>query len=109
MQLKVWEEETDICPTDLPIRRPTRYCLAGHALAWDHPGRVTTAAISFKEIEKARPELIEKLQVLFLSHPGTAPFWVAAGEARGKERARRMFLECARWAGTTRSLHPGLC
>ena len=67
-------------------------------LAWDHPGHMTTAAIAFKDIESARPGLIEKLQLLFLAHPDTAPFWVAAGEAKGQERTRRMFLECARWA-----------
>jgi hypothetical protein len=68
------------------------------ARAWDHPGHMTTAAIAFSEIAKARPELVEKLGLLFLAHPDPAPFWVAAGEAKGDERARRMFIECARWA-----------
>jgi hypothetical protein len=68
------------------------------AQAWDHPGHMTSAAIAFSEIEKARPDLIEKIGLLFLAHPDTAPFWVAAGEAKGKERVRRMFIECARWA-----------
>jgi hypothetical protein len=67
------------------------------ARAWDHPGHMTTAAIAFAEIERARPDLVEKIGLLFLKHPDPAPFWVAAGEAKGKERARRMFLECARW------------
>ena len=35
--------------------------------------------------------------MLFLTHPDPAPFWVAAGEEKGQERARRMFIECARW------------
>jgi len=68
-----------------------------NAHAWDHPGHMTTAAIAFSEIERARPELIDKIGLLFLKHPDTAPFWVAAGEAKGKERVRRMFMECARW------------
>jgi len=59
---------------------------------------MTTAAIAYAEIERARPELIEKIGLLFLKHPDPAPFWVAAGEAKGKERVRRMFIECARWA-----------
>ena len=71
---------------------------APNVLAWDHPGHMTTAAIAFSEIERARPELIDKIGLLFLKHPDTAPFWVAAGEAKGKERVRRMFIECARWA-----------
>jgi len=58
---------------------------------------MTSAAIAFAEIEQKRPDLIEKIGLLFLAHPDTAPFWVAAGEAKGKERIRRMFLECARW------------
>ena len=74
-------------------------CLSGaNSMAWDHPGHMTTAAIAFSEIERVRPELAEALGLLFLKHPDPAPFWVAAGEAKGKERTRRMFLECARWA-----------
>jgi len=65
--------------------------------AWDHPGHMTTAAIAFAEIESARPELIEKIGLLLLAHPDPAPFWVAAGEAKGKERVRSMFIEAARW------------
>lgn len=65
--------------------------------AWDHPGHMTSAAIAFAEIEKQRPELIEKIGALLLAHPDMAPFWVASGDARGKERARLMFIEAARW------------
>ena len=32
--------------------------------AWDHPGHMTTAAIAFAEIERARPDLIEKIGLL---------------------------------------------
>ena len=71
---------------------------SAHTYAWDHPGHMVTANIAFSEIERTRPELIDKLGLLFLRHPDTAPFWVAAGEAKGKERVRRMFIECARWA-----------
>ena len=72
--------------------------LSASANSWDHPGHMISAAIAFADVEKARPELIEKLGLLFLAHPDPAPFWVAAGEAKGSERTRRMFLECARWA-----------
>jgi hypothetical protein len=65
---------------------------------WDHPGHMTTAAIAFAEIERARPDLIEQIGLLFLKHPDPAPYWVAAGDAKGKERVRRMFIEAARWA-----------
>ncbi len=72
--------------------------IASSAQAFDHPGHMVTANIAFAEIERARPDLIEKMGLLFLAHPQTAPFWVAAGEAKGTERVRRMFLEGARWA-----------
>lgn len=68
------------------------------AQAWDHPGHMTMAAIAFSEIERKHPDLIDKLGLLFLAHPDTAPFWVAAGDAKGKERVRRMFIECSRLA-----------
>jgi hypothetical protein len=56
-----------------------------------------TAAVAFAEIERVRPELIEQIGLLFLAHPDPAPFWVASGDAKGKERVRRMFIEAARW------------
>ncbi len=70
---------------------------AGSSQAWDHPGHMTTAAIAFAEIERERPELIEKIGLLMLKHPDLPPFWVAAGDGKGTERARRMFIEAARW------------
>jgi hypothetical protein len=70
---------------------------ASNVLAWDHPGHMTTAAIAYAELEEMRPELAEKIGLMMLKHPDMAPFWVAAGDARGKERGRRMFIEAARW------------
>lgn len=72
------------------------------ARAWDHGGHMTTAAIAFAEIERARPDLIEKLGLLFLTHPQPASFWVAAGDSKGTERVRRMFMQCARWPDDVR-------
>ena len=71
--------------------------MGSRAYAWDHPSHMTTAAIAFAEIERTRPELIEKIGLVLLKHPDPPPFWVAAGDTRGKERARRMFIEAARW------------
>jgi hypothetical protein len=71
---------------------------AGGARAWDHPGHMTTAAIAYIEVERQRPELMDQIGMLFLAHPEAAPFWVAAGSARGKEATRRKFIECARFA-----------
>ena len=69
---------------------------------YDHPSHMIIAAIAFEEIERSQPELIEKLEVIFMKHPDTSPFWVAAGDARGAERAKRMFIEAARWADDTK-------
>ena len=65
--------------------------------AWDHPGHMTTAAIAFAEVKRMRPDLIEKIGLLLLKHPAPPAFWVAAGDGKGEERARRMFIEAARW------------
>lgn len=72
------------------------------AQAWDHPGHMVSAAIAWSEIERARPELIEKIGQVLLSHPDPGPFVVAAGESSGKERFRQMFIECARWPDDAR-------
>ena len=72
------------------------------AFAWDHPAHMTTAAIAFMEVERTKPELVDKLELVFMAHPDTSPFWVAAGDSRGKERAKRMFIEGARWADDTK-------
>ena len=71
--------------------------ISWNAQAWDHPGHMASAAIAFAEIERERPELIEKIGLLLLKHPDPAPFWVATVNARGNERTRRMFIEAARW------------
>ena len=76
--------------------------VATHAQAWDHPAHMTTAAVAFIEIEQSRPELIEKLELVFMKHPDSSPFMVAAGDDRGTERAKRMFIEGARWADDTK-------
>ncbi|MGI9522467.1 MAG: S1/P1 nuclease [Hyphomicrobiaceae bacterium] len=72
------------------------------AKAWDHPGHMATVAIAFAEIERARPDLIDKIGLLMLKHPDPGPFWVAAGHAKDKERARRMFIQGSRWPDDVR-------
>jgi len=67
------------------------------AIAWDHPGHMTSAVIAWSEIERLRPGVLEKIGLVLLKHPDPAPFWVAADGARGNERGRRMFIEAARW------------
>lgn len=76
--------------------------MATSAAAFDHGGHMVTAAIAFSEIERTRPDLIEKIGQVLLTHPDPAPFAVAAGEAKGKERLRLMFIECSRWPDDAR-------
>ena len=70
--------------------------------AWDHPGHMATAAIAFADLKKARPDLIDKIGLLMLKHPDPSSYWVAAGEARGKELTRRMFIQASRWPDDAR-------
>ena len=71
--------------------------LTTNLYAWDHPGHMTSAAIAFAEIQRERPDLIDKIGLLMLKHPDPAPFWVSAVDAKSEERTRRMFIEAARW------------
>lgn len=71
---------------------------ASPAMAWDHPSHMMTAAIAFEEIQRQRPDLIEPLFLMLIQHPDPAPFWVSAsGSATTEEKARRMFIQAARW------------
>jgi len=63
---------------------------------------MTTASIAFAEIEQNRPALVKPISLLLIAHPEAGPLWVAAGDAKGTERARRMFIECARWPDDTK-------
>ena len=69
--------------SSIPMTAVVLSTMALNVHAWDHPSHMITAAIAFMEIERSKPELIEKIELLFMKHPDTSPFWVAAGDARG--------------------------
>jgi len=73
-----------------------------NAYTWDHGGHMTVGSIAYSEIERQRPDLIKKIGILLQAHPDKAPFAVAAGESKGEERIRRMFVECSRWSDDAR-------
>jgi hypothetical protein len=75
---------------------------ADPAAAWTRPGHMVTAAIAYDEILRARPDLIPAIAALLDAHPDRGPFQVAVDRSTGPQRARRMFLECARWPDDTR-------
>lgn len=76
--------------------------LATSAGAWTRPGHMVTAAIAYDEIGRLRPDLLTRLAAILDAHPDRGPFQVAIDRTTGAERARRMFLECARWPDDVR-------
>lgn len=42
--------------------------------AWDHPSHMACATIAIEEIEKAHPDLVDKIGMLLMRHPDTAAF-----------------------------------
>ncbi len=75
---------------------------AGPAGAWTRPGHMVTAAIAYDEIERRRPDLIDAIGAILDAHPDRGAFQVAVDRTTGRERQRRMFLECARWPDDAR-------
>lgn len=76
--------------------------IAGPAAAWTRPGHMVTAAIAYDQIQRLRPDLLPALEKILDAHPDRGPFQVAIDRTTGAERARRMFLECSRWADDVR-------
>lgn len=72
------------------------------AAAWTRPGHMVTAAVAYDEIQRLRPDLLPVLGAILDAHPDKGPFQVAIDRTTGAERARRMFLECSRWADDVR-------
>jgi len=79
--------------------------LATSAAAWTRPGHMVTAAIAYDEIQRQRPDLLPALAAILDAHADRGPFQVAIDRTTGDERARRMFLECARWPDDARQTH----
>ncbi len=76
------------------------------AMAWSRPGHMVTAAIVYEELRTQDPKLLEQIIELAQKHPDRGAFEVAIAGTRGEERARRIFLEMARWPDDTRgSVH----
>jgi hypothetical protein len=75
-------------------------------MAWSKAGHMVTAAIAYEELRAQDPKVLEQIIALAERHPDRGAFEVAVGRTRGEERARRIFLELARWADDTRgSIH----
>jgi hypothetical protein len=76
------------------------------ALAWSRPGHMVTAAIAYQELNSQQRDVLDKIVALAERHPDRGAFEVAIGRTTGDERAKRIFLELARWPDDTRgSIH----
>lgn len=72
--------------------------LASHsAVAWTRAGHMVTAAIAYDELEASDPAVVDRIVEILSHHPERGPFEVAIARTTGAERARRIFLETARW------------
>ena len=73
-------------------------CLLGSpAAAWTRPGHMVTAAIAYDDLAAHDPKVLDRVLELLAAHPDKGPFEVAIGRATGEAKARRLFLEMARW------------
>lgn len=72
------------------------------AQAWTRPGHMVTAAIAYDELAARDPKALQKLLAIAAQHPDRGPFEVAVGRATGEDRARRLFMELARWPDDVR-------
>ena len=73
------------------------------AHAWSRPGHMVTAAIAYEELAAQHPQVIARIDEILTKHPDRAAFEVAVGSAKGEERARRLFMQMARWPDDARS------
>ncbi|HEY1707460.1 MAG TPA: S1/P1 nuclease [Rhizomicrobium sp.] len=67
------------------------------AFGWTRPGHMVTAAIAYDDLIRTDPNVIARVVTLIASHPDKGSFEVAVGRTTGDARARRIFLQMARW------------
>jgi hypothetical protein len=77
-------------------------CAASPAAPWTRAGHMVSAAIAYDDLAARDPQVIDRIVALMVSHPDHAAFEVAVGRTRGPERARRLFLQMARWPDDAR-------
>lgn len=78
-------------------------CLAQAAGAWTRAGHMVSAAIAYDDLlAHGDQRLIDEVAALVARHPDHAAFEVAVGRAVGADRARRLFMQAARWPDDAR-------
>ena len=71
------------------------------AAAWSRPGHMVVAAIAYDDLMAHDPQIVATIDEIMAKHPDHAVFEVAGGP-RSDTRARKVFLEMARWADDIR-------
>lgn len=72
------------------------------AHAWSRAAHMVTAAIAYDDLAARDPKVIDQIVEIMAHHPERGPFEVAAGVTKGEDRARRLFMEMARWSDDIR-------
>lgn len=70
--------------------------------AWTRQGHMVTAQIAYDQLVIDDPAVIDAAAAILEHHPDRGAFGVAIGRATGRERARRLLLECSRWPDDAR-------
>lgn len=70
--------------------------------AWSRPGHMVRAAIAFDDLAANDGAVIDKIADIIARHPDRGPFEVAQDRTSGRDRALRLFMECARWPDDSR-------
>ena len=71
------------------------------ASAWSRSGHMVVAAIAYDDLKARDPKILAKIDEIMEKHPDRAVFEVAGGP-RSDTRARKVFLEMARWSDDVR-------
>src|SRR5262245_23338691 len=73
-----------------------------NSFAWSRPGHMVSAAIAYDDLAPADGAIIDKIAGIIPRHPDRGAFEVAIDRTTGRERALRLFMECARWPDDAR-------
>lgn len=71
--------------------------------AWSRPGHMITAAMAYDDLISHDLDVILQITEIMGKHPDRGAFEVAMGTATGDMRARRLFMQMARWPDDVRT------
>jgi hypothetical protein len=71
------------------------------ASAWNIPGHMLSAAITYQVLQQENPGTIEKVKAVLEKHPWfTNQWWARLQDVPGADHGRVLFMQAARWAET---------